>query len=290
MFWVLLYAALTNIGVAIGVVVVSPAFYAVTLALITRALTARFHWWWCIAVTATVFGFGTTLSIAGVGLPWFGSIPALPFTALVALGAATASLVTLSGLARLVGVAALAVQLVVIAVPLVSLQVQRGERDAAADRAEIARRDEMNTQPFILPGYTIRYVSPSSYESVVYLSADPDATTRDDFHLDDSDITISAAPTDPTLTLQSEVCRWILDPDVGGSPGNTCDQITPDTWALDTNGIASVVRIRGTQRIEIVDPRTDSAGLIALADRATLMTDAGFTDWNTWLLDQDKRV
>ncbi|MFB2597418.1 hypothetical protein ACEXQE_06470 [Herbiconiux sp. P17] len=283
--WGLLVAAFADVAVLGGAVVAIPLGYVVLASAITRATTGRAHVWWNIALTATLVAFGVTI---GLALPPFGGPPALPLA--LGLAAAVSSLVVMPRAARFVGIAAIAAQLVIVFIPLASSQVQVGQQQAAEDATELARRNEMNTRPYVVPGLVVQIVLPTDYQTDVKLSRDADAPSRESYQLEDSDITLSTAPLTAGQSIDSEACRSIRNPDAGGSPQNVCRQLDADTWLLDARGERSIVRIRDGVRIEISDGRADTSELEALLDEAQLMTVPQFEEWNSWLFERDKRV
>ncbi|WP_382304394.1 hypothetical protein [Herbiconiux sp. UC225_62] len=286
--WGLLVAAFTNVAVLFVAVVAIPAVYVVLTSLITRATTGRAQVWWNIALTVTLIAFGVTISLAEAALPGFGGVTALPLS--LGLAAAVTSLVVMPRLVRVVGLAAIAVQLVVVAIPFASAQAEIDEAQSAEDAAELTRRNDMYTRPYVVPGLVVQIVLPSDYQTDVRLSRDPTALRREDFRVEDGDVTLSTAPLVEGESIESEACGWILNPDVGGSTENVCEHLDADTWVLEANGALSVVRIRDDTRLQISDGHADPAELVALLDQAELMTVEEFGEWNSWLFERDKRV
>ena len=179
--WVLLVAAFASL-VALGVAVVAiPVLYVLTMLLITRMTTGRPRVWWNITAAAVLSAFAVTISVDTQHLAGFGGVPALP----ISLGAAAllSSAVVLRGLARVVGIAAIVGQIVIVCVPFGAAQAQVGAQQATEDAADLARRNAL-TRPYVIPGLVVQIVLPSDYETVSMLSRDPCAPTREGYRPD----------------------------------------------------------------------------------------------------------
>ncbi|MCS5719330.1 hypothetical protein N1027_14425 [Herbiconiux sp. CPCC 205763] len=286
--WGLLVGAFSDVAVLIVVVVAIPVLYVVVIAAITRATTGRASIAWNILLAATLVAFGVTVSVSEAAVSLLGGVPMLPLTLGIAAG--VTSLIVLPRLARVVGILAVVAQVAVVSIPFANAQVQQSEQRTADDAAEIARRNELFTRPYAVAGYSVQIVLPTDYRTEVRIARDPDEPVRDDYQVGDDDITISTSPLIAGQSIPSEVCGWILNPDAGGSPSNSCEQIDDDTWLLEAFGERSVVRIRDGSRIEVSGGRLDVAAFVTLVDDAELMTVDEFADWNLWLFERDQRV
>jgi hypothetical protein len=284
----LVFALFANAVALICLVVAVPLLYLFGLAFISRATTGRFRWWWSIVITATLCGLATVLGTVDNTIPGIGPLPAPAL--IIGVAAGLASLAALPRIWRVVGIVAIAAQLAVIAAPLVSAQIRQAEEQSAEDAAELQRLSDVNTRPYVVPGYVVRIVTPSDYETDVKFSSDPKASTRDDYAPEPSDYTISTSPLTAGQSAESLACRWILNPDLGGSASNSCEQIDADTWSLVSGEKPSLVRIQEGSRIEVSGGEGKLSEFTAMLDDAELMSDDDYDAWNLWIFERNKRA